>query len=157
YRHTISCTAHRQAGSGFPVECALAPCLLKRLMATNEQLNGTCLVSAHDTNSNEDSHMNRHMDRRHTLACLALAGLVVGLALQARSQRTIEAADPASKVVRIGMVNTLLRDVPDSLVETMAKPFGMLMSSQTGMTGVLAKTGDANDLGRKLTTDEVQI
>jgi ABC-type phosphate/phosphonate transport system substrate-binding protein len=93
------------------------------------------------------------MNRRHGLACLVLAGLIAGLCLSGSNQ----AAEPSPKTIRIGMVSTLFHDVPDSMIEMMAKPFGMLMSAQTGMTGQLIKTGDANDLGRKLTSGEVQV
>jgi ABC-type phosphate/phosphonate transport system substrate-binding protein len=95
------------------------------------------------------------MNRSRGLACLVLAGGVAALCFVATSQ----AADPTAvpKSIRIGLVDSLFRDVPDSLMETMAKPFGVLMATQTGMTGLLTKTGDANDLGRKLTSGEVQV
>src|SRR5262245_15212781 len=95
----------------------------------------------------------KQSNRRLWLACLALAGCVAGLA----SWGTGRAADPTPKAINIGMVGTLFRDVPDSLIDTMGKPFGMLMFSQTGMTGHLMKTGDANDLGKKLAEGEVHV
>ncbi len=93
------------------------------------------------------------MNRSHGFACLLLAAGIAGLSMWG----TTQAADPSLKTIRIGMVNSLFHDVPDSLITTMAKPFGMVMASQTGMTGLLTKTGDANDLGKKLTSGEVQV
>jgi len=77
-------------------------------------------------------------------AVLILAGLAGSLPCDAGElgQKT--------QPVRIGMVSSLFRDVPDSLIDTMAKPFGMLMATQTGLSGQLCKGGDAVELGSKL-------
>jgi ABC-type phosphate/phosphonate transport system substrate-binding protein len=82
---------------------------------------------------------------------------VVCLALVLGGTGRAEDVGAPLKVVRIGMVGTLFRDVPDSLIDTMAKPFGMIMAAQTGMTGQLTKTGDARDLGRKLNDGQLHL
>jgi ABC-type phosphate/phosphonate transport system substrate-binding protein len=63
----------------------------------------------------------------------------------------------ASRPVQIGMVSSLFRDVPDSLIDTMAKPFGMMMSAQTGMSGQIVKGGPALDLAQQLDDGKVHI
>ena len=78
-------------------------------------------------------------------AVLFVAGLAVSL-----SPCDAGELGKGAQPVRIGMVSTLFRDVPDSLIDTMAKPFGMLMATQTGLTGQLCKGGDAVELGAKL-------
>lgn len=63
------------------------------------------------------------------------------------------AADP----VRIGMVGSLFRDVPRPLMMAMMQPFGALMKSQTGMTGEMVPSGDAEELGRQLAAGQVHL
>jgi len=63
----------------------------------------------------------------------------------------------ASRPVRIGLVGTLFRDVPDGVVTAMTQPFNRMMVAQTGMTGELVKAGDCHDLARQLTEDGVQL
>lgn len=92
--------------------------------------------------------------RRVGLACILLAGGLAGVCFQGAG-RAEDLAAP--KKVKIGMVSTLFRDVPDSLIDAMKKPFGILMSTQTGMAGELSKTGDSTDLGQKLTDGTVDL
>ena len=86
------------------------------------------------------------------LALLAVAGGVASGALGAAEN---EAAPVA--VVRIGMVSTLFRDTPESLVTAMMQPFGALMEAQTGLPGKLIPGGDAVHLGKLLTEDQVHL
>jgi len=89
---------------------------------------------------------------------LGLMGLLLAAGLAALNLADGRAEDLAvPKKIKIGMVGTLFRDVPDSLIETMSKPFGILMATQTGMVGELSKTGDSTDLGQKLTDGAVQL
>ena len=59
--------------------------------------------------------------------------------------------------VRIGMISTLFRDTPESVVLAMMQPFGTLMETQTGVSGKLVPGGDSEALGEKLATDKVQL
>jgi ABC-type phosphate/phosphonate transport system substrate-binding protein len=59
--------------------------------------------------------------------------------------------------VRIGMVSSLFRDTPEPLVQSMMQPFGVLMESQTGLTGKLMAAGGAARLGKLLAEDQVQL
>jgi ABC-type phosphate/phosphonate transport system substrate-binding protein len=59
--------------------------------------------------------------------------------------------------VRIGMVTTLFRDVPESLLVAMMQPFGVLMQSQTGVSGKMVPGGDVMHLGQMLAEDKVQL
>ncbi len=61
------------------------------------------------------------------------------------------------RIIRIGLVGTLLRDVPDAVITAMSQPFNRLMTSQTGISGELVKAGDCHDLARQLTEDGVQL
>ena len=85
--------------------------------------------------------------------CLVLAVSLGGL----WNLTGVGAVEPAKPVIQIGMINSLFRDVPDSLVDLMAKPFGTLMATQTGMQGNLVKTGDTRDLGRRLMDQKVHV
>jgi len=67
-----------------------------------------------------------------------------------------QAQSPATPV-KIGMVNTLFRDVPPSLVQVMTPPFQTLMRDQTGLDGEIIAAGDAEDLGKRLNERKVQL
>lgn len=85
--------------------------------------------------------------------CVVLAASLSG----ALACAVVRAVEPAKPTIQIGMINSLFRDVPDSLVDLMAKPFGTLMATQTGMNGNLVKTGDVRDLGRRLMDKQVHV
>lgn len=59
--------------------------------------------------------------------------------------------------VRIGLVKTLFRDQPESLVRAVVQPFGAMMEEQTGVPGELICAGDALQLGQLLADDKVQL
>ncbi|HKB40394.1 MAG TPA: PhnD/SsuA/transferrin family substrate-binding protein [Gemmataceae bacterium] len=59
--------------------------------------------------------------------------------------------------IRIGLVRTLFRDTPPSLVQVLSQPLKALMQSQTGMTGELSIAGDAFALSKKLKENKVQL
>jgi ABC-type phosphate/phosphonate transport system substrate-binding protein len=63
----------------------------------------------------------------------------------------------ASSPIRIGMIGSLFRDVPDGLLETMSKPFGTLMYTQTGMVGHLQKVAKVNELGQELVDQKLHL
>jgi ABC-type phosphate/phosphonate transport system substrate-binding protein len=66
------------------------------------------------------------------------------------------AADPPDQV-RIGLVQSLFRDVPAPLVEMASSPFHSLMRAQTGLDGQLVTVPDYSDLGRQLHDGKLQL
>src|SRR5215471_12913590 len=70
---------------------------------------------------------------------------------------TSRAAEGDARGIRIGLVRTLFRDTPASLVDVLSQPLKTLMQSQTGMSGELSLAGDAFDLSRKLKEHTVQL
>lgn len=72
---------------------------------------------------------------------------------------TARAADPAPKrdFIQIGMVDSLLRDVPDALVSMMSGPFSAIMEQQTGLKGKVGKAGNPFQVGQKLQDESVQL
>lgn len=63
----------------------------------------------------------------------------------------------AAKPVEIGLCGSLFRDMPDGVLDVMAKPFGLLMAAQTGMVGHLAKTADAEELAQKINEQKIHV
>ena len=59
--------------------------------------------------------------------------------------------------VQIGLVATLFRDAPPSLIQVLSRPLKALMESQTGLTGELVVAGDAFDLAQKLKDQRAQL
>jgi ABC-type phosphate/phosphonate transport system substrate-binding protein len=59
--------------------------------------------------------------------------------------------------VRVGLVETLFRDTPAPLVQSMMRPFRSLMQSQTGLSGEIVPGIPPDDLGRQLKDDKVQL
>jgi ABC-type phosphate/phosphonate transport system substrate-binding protein len=88
---------------------------------------------------------------------LGAFALAVGLA--SLFSFTIQAAEPGATTapVRIGLVNSLFRDVPEETVLGMMEPIGALMQAQTGVSGRLLPAGNAASLGRQLAEDKVQL
>lgn len=81
---------------------------------------------------------------------VGLISLVPGLARATEPSRPIEP-------VRIGLVETLFRDVPANAAEAMMQPFSAIMQSQTGVSGRLIPSGDADSLGSELAADKLQL
>lgn len=79
------------------------------------------------------------------LACLTTPGVP---AAEKKSQRAI---------IQIGLVDSIFRDVPDSMVKLALRPFRELMFSQTGLRGKLISAGDALTLGEQLTSNKLQL
>jgi ABC-type phosphate/phosphonate transport system substrate-binding protein len=85
---------------------------------------------------------------------IALLGSVFSLLPgQAESQEKARAAD----VVRIGLIGSLFRDLPEATALALMQPFGALMKTQTGMTGELVLGGDADKLGQQLADQKVHL
>jgi ABC-type phosphate/phosphonate transport system substrate-binding protein len=64
---------------------------------------------------------------------------------------------PAPTPVRIGLVETLFRDVPQLLIPIGLRPMKELMVGQTGVNGDLIPCGNADSLARQLKSNEVQL
>jgi ABC-type phosphate/phosphonate transport system substrate-binding protein len=71
----------------------------------------------------------------------------------AASQEKARTAD----VVRIGLIDSLFRDIPEPTALALMQPFGVLMKAQTGMSGELVLGGDADKLGQQLADQRVQL
>jgi ABC-type phosphate/phosphonate transport system substrate-binding protein len=88
------------------------------------------------------------------------AGWAIGLSiLVVLPPITARAADDQNdqQPIKIGMVSSLFRDMPEPLVTAMMRPFGALMQSQTGVAGELVQGGDACHLGKLLAEGKVQL
>jgi ABC-type phosphate/phosphonate transport system substrate-binding protein len=63
----------------------------------------------------------------------------------------------APSTVRIGMIGTLFKDTPITLLEPMTRPFKSLMESQTGVKGQMIVAKDCDDLRQKLEDEQVEF
>ena len=59
--------------------------------------------------------------------------------------------------VRIGMVDSLFREVPKPMLPIVMQPFATLMQQQTGLTGQIIADGEYTNLSQDLATDKVQL
>jgi ABC-type phosphate/phosphonate transport system substrate-binding protein len=78
-------------------------------------------------------------------ACLLLRGRVFAA----------EITDAAT--IRIGLVNSMFRDVPEPMIQLMSKPFRSLMEDQAGVIGNVVCRGPAQKLAQQLKEQEVQL
>jgi ABC-type phosphate/phosphonate transport system substrate-binding protein len=95
--------------------------------------------------------MNRSQIRLIWFAVVAL-----GLLLLPDAGPAQEAQAPRGPV-KIGLVNSMFRDVPTSLVQVFAPPFQNYMRDQTGLEGQVIVAGDADDLGKQLEDNQMQL
>jgi ABC-type phosphate/phosphonate transport system substrate-binding protein len=87
-----------------------------------------------------------------------MAALAAATAVLFHPGRTgAEEEAPSTSGIRIGLVNTLFRDTPESLIGILTKPLKSLMESQTGMSGTLLPGGECRNLGRQLQDDKFQL
>ena len=98
--------------------------------------------------------MLRQTAKAVTLVLLiaALAGLFIRPAGQA-----VEKTVKPTPTVKIGMVQSLFKDVPEALVSLMTVPFQTLMQSSTGMKGDIVRSGDHHSLGKDLMEEKVHL
>ncbi len=80
----------------------------------------------------------------------ALGALTASLPAEEETSRRPEA-------VRIGMVDSLFREVPKPMLSIVMQPFAMLMQQQTGLTGQIIADGEYTNLSQDLATDKVQL
>ncbi len=85
-------------------------------------------------------------------SALAFAILILACA-QTRAQDQAVRPEP----VKIGMIGSLFRDVPETTVLVMMAPFGAIMQAQTGVSGELVPGGDAESVGHQLAADKLQL
>jgi len=86
-----------------------------------------------------------------------MAILVAGGAGSLLVPASSQAGDRYPNGVRIGMVNSLFRDVPESTVNSMMAPFSAVMQAQTGVRGELIPGGDMNVLADQMSADKIQL
>jgi ABC-type phosphate/phosphonate transport system substrate-binding protein len=68
-----------------------------------------------------------------------------------------ESAAPGGKVIRVGLIGTLFRNMAEPTMQVVMRPFKSLLEDQTGMTGELVAGGDATNLAKLLKEDKVQF
>jgi ABC-type phosphate/phosphonate transport system substrate-binding protein len=90
---------------------------------------------------------------------VTLALIFVGLILaRNRIEPRVLAGDaPEPGTVRIGLVNSIFRDVPEPLVQVMAAPFKSLMVDRAGVVGHVVVDGDGESLAVQLRDGKVDL
>lgn len=93
-----------------------------------------------------------------TAAALLLAALALAPAPRAAAE---EAVIPVSRsreaALRIGMMRSMFRDVPNALVNVATGPFTNLIESHTGMSGSLDIVPESDQLARRLNAGELEL
>jgi ABC-type phosphate/phosphonate transport system substrate-binding protein len=82
-------------------------------------------------------------------------GLALGMALLPLTATDARATVP--DVVRVGMVKSLFRDMPEPVVKALLIPFGSLMAAQTGMNGKILVSDNALTLGDQLEKGQMDL
>lgn len=77
-------------------------------------------------------------------------GLWLALSAVALTAGSARAEDRDSNTLQIGLVKSLFRDTPPTLVKVMSRPLKSLMDSQTGYSGELNASGEARELARMM-------
>jgi ABC-type phosphate/phosphonate transport system substrate-binding protein len=67
------------------------------------------------------------------------------------------AAQTQAPEIRIGVIQSLFRDIPEPMVPLLLTPFKVLLKNQTGMTGVISRVSDAENLGKQLNEGKVDF
>jgi ABC-type phosphate/phosphonate transport system substrate-binding protein len=90
-----------------------------------------------------------------SLASVLMASIVLC------SYQPVDAAKPAKSasrpLVRLGLVKTLFRDLPEPLLHVAMRPFKALMEAQTGCNSQIVNGGDADSLATKLKEKDVHL
>ncbi len=97
--------------------------------------------------------LNRGFQIRMPLLVVVLAAGFGGFVHSGRAV----AAENETGGVRIGMVNSLFKDVPEATLAAMMKPFSSVMEAQTGVRGELVPGGDVNVLADQMAADKIQL
>jgi ABC-type phosphate/phosphonate transport system substrate-binding protein len=89
------------------------------------------------------------------LAGLALAGSIgVGFTTQ------LSGGEPKARraaPMRIGMIDTLFTDVPQSMVLALQQPFNAVMEAETGVSGELMPGGDLANLSQQIVDHKMEL
>jgi ABC-type phosphate/phosphonate transport system substrate-binding protein len=83
-------------------------------------------------------------------------GIVLGMALSTWEPRLI-AADPAAADIKIGVVESMFRDIPPKGVEVVLQKFTDLVELQTGFRVQIEVAGDAHALGKMVSAGKYQM
>jgi ABC-type phosphate/phosphonate transport system substrate-binding protein len=86
------------------------------------------------------------------LVCLAVLGCLVSPCACSAAEAAV-----SSGRVRIGLVASLFRSTPESLIQVLMGPFKSLMFTQTGMRADVITGGEYDALARKLKAGKVQL
>lgn len=79
------------------------------------------------------------------------------LAVAVASMLAIPTQAGAPTTVRIGMIRTMFRDIPEAMIAPLSKPFQALMERQTGRPGEINLSQDAHVLAERLIAGEVDL
>ena len=98
-------------------------------------------------------HLKIRLEQDKVCLLVMTASLATALATTAASGE-----DPApSNTIKVGVIGSLFRDLPEPVFQALAKPLKTLLDSQTGRTSQLVCGGDAEYLGNQLAKDRVQL
>ena len=95
--------------------------------------------------------------KRQIIKRAAFAALLAGLSGWASFILAEDEKALPPGTVRIGLVRTLFRDVPEPMVRLMIQPFSALMKAQTGLNGDLIPCSDPYDLGQRLHEGQMEL
>jgi ABC-type phosphate/phosphonate transport system substrate-binding protein len=87
----------------------------------------------------------------------AAVAFVLMLAPSLRAIEPEKKADPPPSGIRVGIVRSLFRDIPEPLIKISMIPFRALMHEQTGLNCDLIPPTDAYDLGDQLAKHQVEL
>jgi ABC-type phosphate/phosphonate transport system substrate-binding protein len=100
------------------------------------------------------------MTQRRTVAAAiwAIAAALGAFQASLPAEETAEEATARrSDSVRIGMVDSLFREVPKPMLAIVMQPFATLMQQQTGLSGQIVADGEYTNLSQDLVNDKVQL
>jgi ABC-type phosphate/phosphonate transport system substrate-binding protein len=83
--------------------------------------------------------------------------LVAALCLIGSALATEKDEGRAPEKVRIAVVRSFFRDIPEPLVQPLIEPFRALMMAQTGVNSEIVPTQDALQLARDLAENKIQV
>ncbi|MEY4393579.1 MAG: hypothetical protein RL595_828 [Planctomycetota bacterium] len=90
------------------------------------------------------------MRKKFSLYLIAFLGMLVV------SNIHLKAAEK-NKTLKIGMVKTIFKDTPDSLLQLLMKPFRSVMESQTGFAGDLVMIPNHKSLSKQLIDGDASV